>query len=187
MQLLKPTCFWQTVVCLLHLIFPMLLIQTVFAAPPVKIFETDRNSANKPVVRIRLTGSPDNADLLVNEYTFSSEKGFLGPSSDPTNQSGFANSENTVFGVSYEPVTKACFVKLFLLNSSGTLVFVNNVNHRVANVLHGTLASNAREFLRIEKIVDRHIYLRTADFSHGDQPSKEFRVTISTQGTITRD
>ncbi len=158
-----------------------------FAAPPVKVFETARNSANKPVVRIRLTGSSDNQDLLINEYTFNSEKGFLGPSSNPSDQNGFANAENTIFGVSYEPVTKACFVKLFLLNSSGTLVFVNNVNHRVANVLHGTLASNARDFLRIEKIVGRHVYLRTADFSHGTQPSAEFRVSVSPQGTITRN
>jgi hypothetical protein len=67
--------------------------------------------------RIHLQASGDDADELTNEYVFASEKGFLGPSSDPTDQSGFANRENTVFGLSYEPVTKACFVKLFLLNA----------------------------------------------------------------------
>jgi len=97
-----------------------------------KIFQTGRNSDGKPIVTIRLQASGDNEDQLTNEYVFASEKGFLGPSSNPTDQSGFANKENTVFGVSYEPVTKACFVKLFLLNASGTLVFVNNVNTRAA-------------------------------------------------------
>ena len=56
-----------------------------------------------------------------------------------------------MFGVSYEPVTKVCFVKLFLLNASGTLVFVNNVNtvppgffHRPGQSARGSFcASNA--------------------------------------------
>jgi len=51
-----------------------------------------------------------------------------------------------VFGVSYEPVTKACFVKLFLLNVSGTLVFVNNVNTRAAKLLPAPWAAQARSF-----------------------------------------
>ena len=69
-----------------------------------------------------------------------------------------------MFGVSYEPVTKACFVKLFLLNASGTLVFVNNVNTRAAKLLRAPWAAHAREFLRIEKIVGRRVYLQTVDF-----------------------
>jgi len=69
-----------------------------------KIFQTGRNSDGKPIVTIRLQASGDNEDELTNEYVFASEKGFLGPSSNPTDQSGFANKENTVFGVSYEPV-----------------------------------------------------------------------------------
>ena len=75
------------------------------------IFETGRNSDNKPTVTIHLLASDGDQDPLTNEYVFASEKGFLGPSSNPADQSGFANNENTVFGVSYEPVTKACFVK----------------------------------------------------------------------------
>jgi hypothetical protein len=77
-----------------------------------KIFQTGRNSDGKPIVTIRLQASGDNEDQLTSEYVFASEKGFLGPSSNPTDQSGFANNENTVFGVSYEPVTKAGAAKL---------------------------------------------------------------------------
>src|SRR4029077_12427738 len=72
-----------------------------------KIFQTGRNSDGKPIVTSRLQASGDNEDQLTNEYVFASEKGFLGPSSNPTDQSGFANKENTMFGVSYEPVSKA--------------------------------------------------------------------------------
>ena len=111
-----------------------------------KIFQTGRNSDRKPIVTIRLQASGDNQDQLTNEYVFASQKGFLGPSSNPTDQSGFANKENTVFGVSYEPVTKACFVKLFLLNASGTLVFVNNVNTRAAKLLRAPWAERAGVF-----------------------------------------
>jgi hypothetical protein len=150
-----------------------------------KIFQTGRNSDGKPIVTIHLQASGDNQDALTNEYVFASEKGFLGPSSNPTDQSGFANKENTVFGVSYEPVTKACFVKLFLLNASGTLVFVNNVNTRAAKLLPAPWREQAREFLRIESIADRHVYLQTVDFSTGAKPTHNFRVLVAPDGTLT--
>ena len=149
------------------------------------VFQTGRNSDGKPTVTIRLQASGDNQDTLLNEYLFASEKGFLGPSSNPTDQSGFANEENTVFGVSYEPVTKACFVKLFLLNESGTLVFVNNVNTRAAKLLPVRWAENAREFLRIESIVGRRVALQTVDFSTGARPTHDFSVLVSPDGTLT--
>jgi len=136
-------------------------------------------------VTIRLQASGDNEDELTNEYVFASEKGFLGPSSNPTDQSGFANKENTVFGVSYEPVTKACFVKLFLLNASGTLVFVNNVNTRAARLLPSPWAERAREFLRIERIVGRRVYLQITDFSTGSRPTHNFSVLVAPDGALT--
>lgn len=150
-----------------------------------KIFQTGRNSDGKPIVTIRLQASGDKEDELTNVYIFASEKGFLGPSSNPTDQSGFANKENTVFGVSYEPVTKACFVKLFLLNASGTLVFVNNMNTRAAELLPAPWAERAREFLRIEYIVGRYVYLQTVDFSTGARPTHNFRVLVAPNGTLT--
>ena len=150
-----------------------------------KIFQTGRNSDGKPIVTIRLQASGDNKDELTNEYVFASEKGFLGPSSNPTDQSGFANKENTVFGVSYEPVTKARFVKLFLLNASGTLVFVNNVNTRAAKLLPARWADNAREFLRIESIVGRRVDLQTIDFSHGAGSTHNFSVLVDPDGSLT--
>ena len=154
------------------------------AAAPSTIFQTGRNPDGKPTISIRLQASGDSEDELSNVYVFASEKGFLGPRSDPTDQSGFANDEQTVFGVSYEPVTKACFVKLFLLNASGTLVFVNNVNARAARLLPPRWAANAREFLRIEKIDGRRVYLQTVDFSTGARPTHNFSVLVAPDGTL---
>jgi hypothetical protein len=88
-----------------------------------------------------------------------------------------------VFGVSYEPVTKACFVKLFLLNASGTLVFVNDVNTRAAKLLPAPWADRAREFLRIESIDGRRVYLQTVDFSTGARPTHNFSVLVAPDGT----
>jgi hypothetical protein len=153
------------------------------AAPP-PVFQTGRTSDNKPMVTIRPQASSDNTDELIAEYIFQSPKGFLGPSSNPTDQSGFANHENSVFGVSYEPVTKACFVKLFLLNGSGTLVFVNNVNTRAAKFLPKRWAQNAREFLRIEKITGRRVYLQTTDFATGARPVLNFSVVVKPDGDL---
>src|ERR1700756_4003493 len=154
------------------------------SAGPASVFHTDRTPDGKPIVIIRITASSDNQDELNTQYIFQSEKGFLGPSSNPTDQSGFANQDNTVFGVSYEPVTKACFVKLFLLNASGTLVLVNNVNTRAAKLLPAPWAANAREFLRIEKIVHRRVYLQTIDFSTGARPTHNFSVLVAPDGTL---
>jgi len=53
-----------------------------------RIFQTGRNPDGKPIVTIRLQSSGDNKDQLTNEYVFASQKGFLGPSSNPTDQSG---------------------------------------------------------------------------------------------------
>jgi hypothetical protein len=149
-----------------------------------KIFQTGKNSDGKPTVTIRLQASGEGEDELIDEFVFASEKGFLGPSSNPTDQSGFANKGNTVFGVSYEPVTKACFVKLFLLNASGTLVFVNNVNTRAAKLLPAPWAERAREFLRIESIDGRRVYLQTVDFSTGARPTHNFSVLVAPDGTL---
>jgi hypothetical protein len=157
------------------------------AAPtgPASVFRTDRTPDRKPMVIVRITASSDNQDELTTQYVFHSEKGFLGPSSNPTDQSGFANQDNSVFGVSYEPVTKACFVKLFLLNPSGTLVLVNNVNTRAAKFLPHRWAANAREFLRIEKIVGRRVYLQTTDFATGERPNYNFSVIVTRDGDLT--
>jgi hypothetical protein len=64
-----------------------------------KIFQIGRNSDSKPIVTIHLQTSGDNEDALTNEYVFASEKGFLGPNSNPTNESGFANKESTRLGI----------------------------------------------------------------------------------------
>src|SRR5260370_1719900 len=96
--------------------------------PSSKIFQTGRNSDNKPVVTIRLEASSDNQDHLTNEYIFASEKGFLGPSSNPTDQNGFPNKENSVFVVSYEPFTKSCIWKQFLLHPPCPPPFVTHPN-----------------------------------------------------------
>ena len=90
-----------------------------------------------------------------------------------------------MFGVSYEPVTKACLVKLFLLNTAGTLAFVNNVNTRAAKLLPAPWAVPVREFLRIEKIVGRRVYLQTVDFSTGARPTHNFSVLVAADGTLT--
>jgi hypothetical protein len=152
-------------------------------AAPNPVFQTGRTSDNKPLVTIRTHASSDNTDVLTTQFIFQSEKGFLGSSSNPTDQSGFANHENSLFGISYEPVTKACFVKLFLLNQSGTLVLVNNVNSRAAKFLPKHWAEDAREFLRIEKIVGRRVHLQTTDFATGARPVYNFSVEVTPDGS----
>lgn len=72
-------------------------------------------------------------------FTFQDVKGLLGPSSDPTSQSGFANSAQDLFAITLQPVTKAAFVRFFLTSANGNVILVSDVNERVAKILasHG--------------------------------------------------
>jgi hypothetical protein len=79
----------------------------------------------------------------------------LGPSSNPTDQSGFANSAQDLFAVTVEPATKAAFVHFFLTSAKGNVVSVNDVNVRVAKLLSPPWKSDAKGFLRVETIQGR--------------------------------
>jgi hypothetical protein len=69
--------------------------------------------------------------------------------------------------------------------ASGTLVFVNNVNTRATELLPAPWAQHAREFLRIENIVGRRVYLQAVAFSTGARPTHDFSVLVAPDGTLT--
>jgi hypothetical protein len=109
----------------------------------------------------------------------------LGPSSNPTDQSGFANSEQDLFAVTVEPATKAAFVHFFLTSAKGKVVFANNVNARVAKLLSPPWKGHAKGFLRVEKIEGRKVELSTTDFAHAPFQTHTFWVTIGATGKVT--
>src|SRR6516164_317401 len=98
-------------------------------------------------------------------FTFQTAKGLLGPSSNPTDQSGFANSAQDLFAITVEPATKAAFVHFFLTSAKGNVIFVNDVNARVAKLLSPPWRSDAKGFLRVETIQGRKVELSTTDFA----------------------
>jgi len=111
-------------------------------------------------------------------FTFQTAKGLLGPSSNPTDQSGFANSAQDLFAVTVEPATKAAFVHFFLTSAKGNVVLVNDVNARVAKLLSPPWKSNAKGFLRVETIQGRKVKLSTTDFAHAPFQTHTFWVTF---------
>jgi hypothetical protein len=90
-------------------------------------------------------------------------KGLLGPSSNPSDQRGFHNHENTLFGINHQPCTKASNVHLFIF-TQGNFVVLNDVNAQVAKLLDGPLSTSALGFLRIEGINGDAVRLQTVDF-----------------------
>jgi len=117
-------------------------------------------------------------------FTFQTAKGLLGPSSNPTDQSGFANSAQDLFAVTVEPATKAAFVHFFLTSAKGKVIFVDDVNKHVAKLLSPPWKSDAKGFLRVETIQDRKVELSTTDFAHAPFQTHTFWVTVGKTGKV---
>jgi hypothetical protein len=118
-------------------------------------------------------------------FTFQTAKGLLGPSSNPTDQSGFANSAQDLFAVTVEPATKAAFVHFFLASAKSNVVFVNDVNARVAKLLSPPWKDDAKGFLRVETIQEQKVELSTTDFAHAPFQTHTFWVTVGAKGKVT--
>jgi hypothetical protein len=143
------------------------------------------NPGTDVTVKFILGASNIDAGPVTSSFTFTTAKGLLGPSSNPTDQSGFANSGKDLFAITVEPATKAAFVHLFLVQTKGTLIFLNDVNRSVANLLPQPWKSDAKEFLRVERIHGRKIRLETIDFSHAPFKTRSFWVLVDSHGAIT--
>lgn len=117
-------------------------------------------------------------------FDFGDTKGFLGPSSDPGSQNGFSNADQTIIGVNHQPATKCSYVHLFLRSPGGDMNFLNNVNARVAQLLEGRWAEDAKNFLRIERISGRTITLQVIDFAKAKREDFEFTVSVDLEGEI---
>jgi hypothetical protein len=147
------------------------------------LMQVTRDSEQRSVVSFKTT-DPDAQGATVATFVFSSPKGFLGPSNNPSDQSGFSNTEKTLFGVNYQPATKSSFVYLFLKTRAGDLLYMKGINPRVARLLRKPWSECARSFLRIESISGRRLSLQTADFSGSSRKSLRFSVDVSSEGSI---
>lgn len=112
-------------------------------------------------------------------------KGLLGPSTNPSDQQGFHNEENTLFGVNHQPCTKASEVHFFVFIGKN-FIFINDVNARVARFLDEPFSWAALGFLRIESISGTTVRLQTVDFrDRPPYPQKELLVSVDEEGRIT--
>lgn len=128
----------------------------------------------------------DEGDLHAN-FDFGATKGFLGPSGNPASQDPFVNADGTIIAVNHQPQTKSSNVHLWLRLARGDLMFLNDVNGRIARLLKGRFAESAKYFLRVELIAGRKILLQTVDFA-GDYgtpdraPRYSFAVLVKSTG-----
>jgi TIR domain len=113
-------------------------------------------------------------------------KGLIGPRANPSGQRGFGNDENTLFGISHQPCTKASYTHFFVI-THGNFISINDVNSQVARFLNEPFATSAIYFLRIESISGTTVKLQTVDFRAEwlPYPEKELLVNVDGNGTIT--
>ena len=143
------------------------------------------NPGQDVTVTLALSATDPETGPVSTSFTFQTAKGLLGPSSNPTDQSGFANSAQDLFAVTVEPATKAAFVHFFLTSGKGNVVFVNDVNARVAKLLSPPWKDDAKGFLRVETIQERKVELSTTDFAHAPFQTHTFWVTVGATGKVT--
>lgn len=143
------------------------------------------NPGQDVTVTLALPAANSDAGPVSCSFTFQTTKGLLGPSSNPTDQSGFANSTQDLFAVTVEPATKAAFVHFFLTSAKGKVVFVNDVNRRAAKLLSPPWKDDAKEFLRVETIQGRKVELSTTDFAHAPFQTHTFWITVGATGKVT--
>lgn len=142
-----------------------------------------QDSERRSVVSFKTTYSDEQGEIVA-AFVFSSPKGFLGPSINPSDQNGFNNAEKTLFGVNYQPATKSSFVYLFSKTDAGDLLYMQDINPRVARLLPKRWSETVQSFLRIEKIVGRRLILEAVDFSENSRKNLEFSVNVSNEGLI---
>src|SRR5258708_19452652 len=124
------------------------------------------NPGQDVTITLALPTTEPEAGPVSCSFTFQTAKGLLGPSSNPTDQSGFANSTQDLFAVTVEPATKAAFVHFFLTSAKGNVVFANDVNARVAKLLSPPCKDDAKGFFRSETLQARKQQLSTTAFAH---------------------
>jgi hypothetical protein len=171
--------------------FPMKTIYLlIFAIVPLLPHATAQNVAivgrsddGHAVATFTLPLSEDEGSLKAS-FDFGLTKGFLGPSANPSDQTGFSNADKTLVALNHQPVTKSSYVHLFLRSASGDLTFLNNVNDRVSRLLKERWAGTAKYFLRVERVSGRAITLQTVDFTQASRERYEFTITVSSSGSI---
>ena len=123
-----------------------------------------------------------NGDLHAT-FDFGKTKGFLGSSKNP-DQDSFVSADGTIIAINHQPATKSSFVHMWLRLSDGDLLFLNNVNERVARLLRGRFAESAEDFLRVEAIAGRKISLQTVDFRGTQRKEYNFGITVKGRGQL---
>jgi len=116
-------------------------------------------------------------------FDFGKTKGFLGSSSNP-DQDSFVNADGTIIAINHIPATKSSFVHMWLRLSDSDLLFLNNVNERVARLLRGRFAESAIGFLRVEAITGRKISMQTVDFRGTQFKEYNFAITVKGKGQL---
>jgi hypothetical protein len=142
-----------------------------------------QDSERRSVVSFKTTYSDEQGEIVA-AFVFSSPKGFLGPSNNPADQNGFRNTDKTLFGINYQPVTKSSFVYLFSKTKAGDLLYMKDINPRIARLLPKRWSETVQSFLRLEKILGRRLILQTVDFSGNARKSLEFSANVTSEGLI---
>jgi len=142
------------------------------------------HGAGEPAVRRGADGST--TLTFPNGQTFSlpAGKGLLGPSSNPTSQTPFANADGSLIAVNEQPMTKTSFVHLYIRGADGRFTEIKNANQKIGQAAPASAQKIDTDFIRVERLSGKTLDLETEDF--GSKPTKRllFKVTIAADGAI---
>jgi hypothetical protein len=98
-----------------------------------------------------------------------------------------ASADGTMIAANFSLATKSAEVHIWLRSARGDLLFLNDVNERVARLLRGRLAEAAAEVLRVKAIRGRKIYLVAVHYptKQGDSIKEyDFVIRASSKGEL---
>jgi hypothetical protein len=95
------------------------------------------------------------------------------------------NADGSINAITTAPATKSGFVHLWLKSKKGDLMFINDVNGRVARLLKGQAAEWATGWLYASAISGRKVFLEAIE---GESPGKrreyKFSITVGERGEL---
>ena len=140
------------------------------------------HAGGEPAVRRGDDGTTTLAFPNGQTFRLPAGKGLLGPSSNPTSQTPFANADGSLIAVNEQPMTKTSFVHLYLKGANGRFTEIKNANQKIGQAAHAQKTDT--DFIRVDRLSGNTLDLETVDFGSKRTNRLLFKVTIAAAGTV---
>jgi hypothetical protein len=120
-------------------------------------------------------------------FNLGSERGLLGPSTDPSDQRPFEIEEGWLVALNEQPATKTSFAHLYLRDAKGKWTELSNVQQRILKIAGSGSGRLNSDFLRVEHAEadgPSSALLQIQYFKSGDPEPLHIPIAVSKTGNL---